>query len=120
MRTLNIAISFLFLFIACASFAQTGTANSQHTYTYEQAVAILTAHEQGSEFQTKSIAPSIGRQIHTARSRHNISISTLSFITGLKEEDLKRIEDDKVVPTRDIIAKIQDFLGEEIVLPELN
>ncbi len=89
----------------------------QKTYTYEEAVEALTAHE--DEFGTKGEIvkiPSIGIQIFNARMKKNVSLSTLAFVIGLNEESMKKVETNLIVPTRDILTKIEDFLGTEIII----
>ncbi|MGK0391309.1 MAG: ribosome-binding protein aMBF1 (putative translation factor) [Maribacter sp.] len=120
---MNKSSLFLLLFCLLGSFslsAQTEI-NEQKTYTYQEAVELLTAQQ--GDFVTKGIAPpllSMGDQIRMAREDREISISTLAYISGLKEDILVKIEANRVTPTRDILAKIESFLGTEIVLTDNN
>lgn len=114
----NALIILSFLFYSSSLLAQ-GESPKGKTYTYEEAVELLTAHE--DEFQAKGALPeilTIGKQVHHARIKHNISLSYLSFVTGLSEETLIKIEEDKITPTRDILIKIEDLTGETIILKD--
>ncbi len=119
MKSGNILIITLISILPFSVFAQTGNSVMQESMTYEEAVALLTAHENIDEFTTKGDLPefpTMGKQIAIARQKKDVSISTLAFVAGLPENAIIKIEEDKITPTRDIIAKIEDFLGEEIVL----
>lgn len=100
--------------------AQTA-ASEQKVYTYQEAVELLTAQQ--DEFEAKGVAPallSMGDQIRVAREQREISLSTLAYVSGLKEDILTKIESNRITPTRDILAKIESFLGTEIVLTDNN
>ena len=112
----NTLIIISFLFCSSSLLAQGGN-SKEKTYTYQEAVELLTAHE--DQFQAKGVLPeilTIGKQVREARIKHNISLSYLSFVTGLSEEILIKIEEDRITPTRDIIIKIEDLTGESIIL----
>ncbi len=100
------------LFISFSTFAQ--SSSNEGYMTYDQAVMLLTAHQ--GEFTEKGEFPSIGQQILDARNKKEVSPSTLAYVAGISEESILKIEADMIAPTRDIIAKIEDFLGEEIIL----
>ncbi len=111
----NALFTLTFILLSFAIHAQDDS--NQKSHTYEEAVKLLTAGD--DEFTIKGELPelpSVGQQLHEARIRHDISLSTLSFVAGLSEEVLTKIEEDRITPTRDIISKIEDFLGEEIIL----
>ncbi len=90
-------------------------------YSYEDAVKALIEHR-ADEFDSKGnekeikVFPTVGQQISSIRQEKNLSILGLSYATGLSEEVIRKIEADKVVPTRDIIAKIESYLRAEIIL----
>ena len=120
---MNKSSLFLLLFCLLGSFSLSAQTDpvEQKTYTYQEAVELLTAQQ--GEFETKGIAPpllSMGDQIRVARENREISISTLAYVSGLKEDILIKIESNWVTPTRDVLAKIESFLGTEIVLTDNN
>jgi ribosome-binding protein aMBF1 (putative translation factor) len=120
---MNKSSLFLILFCLLGSFSLSAQkeASEQKVYTYQEAVELLTAQQ--DEFEAKGIAPallSMGDQIRMAREQREISTSTLAYVSGLKEDILIKIELNRITPTRDILAKIESFLGTEIVLTDNN
>jgi len=112
--------SLLILCLPLGIFAQNQEETNQKKHTYEEAVELLT---EGEEFTEKGILPplpTIGKQIHSARMKHNVSLSTLSYVSGLEEGTMIKIEEDRITPSRKIIAAIEDFLGEEIIIIDLK
>ncbi len=106
-----------FLVIASMHAQEENTSTIQKSMTYEEAKQLLTGYE--DEFTAKgeiAAFPSLGQQIAKARTKKEVSLATLAYISGLSEENISKIESDKIVPTRDIISKIEKFLGEELVL----
>ncbi len=115
-KTIFITLISFFSILSLSAQLETNT-EAQKTMTYEEAVRLLTAFD--DEFNEKGEAPefpTLGKQIANARNKKNVSLSTLAYVSGLSEEVISKIEGDRITPTRDILAKIEDFLGEEIVL----
>lgn len=100
--------------VTAQSVATRSEAQNQKLYTYQEAIAVLKAEK--PEFAAKGEYPTVGQQIYSLRSKKNVSLSTLAFIVGLKKDVLVKIEQNKTVPNREIIAKIEEFLGDEIIL----
>ncbi len=128
------SISFIFLgiLLGLTSFAQTSTNSgpdidfdffeietenqNPKLHTYEEAIKLLS--NDSAEFieKGKSVLPSVGKQIREARMEKGASLEAIAFVTQLETTDILKIENDEVTPTREIILKIEDFLGEDIVL----
>ncbi len=60
--------------------------------------------------------PTVGLQILEAREKKGISADELAKAIGLSDQNVKSIETNRVVPTRDIIVSIQKVLDTEIIL----
>ncbi len=59
---------------------------------------------------------SIGAQIQSARIDRGMSIEDLSKLSGLSEKHLETVEENRGIPTRDFIVKLQEILEIEILL----
>ncbi len=59
--------------------------------------------------------PSLGAQIRAARLKKKMLAATLASSTGLTVENMTNIENDRAVPTRNILIEIQQLLDCELI-----
>jgi len=64
--------------------------------------------------------PSIGKQIMTARNQKGISEEELAKAIGLSKNNIISIENNRVVPTRDVITDLQKVLESEIIIDAIK
>ncbi len=69
-----------------------------------------------ANWSQESDFPAIGIQIQNARIKKSVSISKLADATGLSEQNIKHIESNKAMPTRETLVEIQKILDCDIVL----
>lgn len=82
---------------------------------------IITSHAQTSaqEMTAKSgtvFKESLGEQIKDARKSKDLSIDELAIKLDISIKNLSNIEENRAVPTRELIVDIEDILKCEIIL----
>jgi ribosome-binding protein aMBF1 (putative translation factor) len=120
MRKLTLTLLPIFLVaLACSAQIQTIVVNGhkQDVYSYDQAVKALTSHidEFGVKGELEEL-PTLGDQLRHARQAQNLTWTDLSDKTGLSESIIEKIERNMVTPTRDLLAKIEEVIGTELIL----
>jgi uncharacterized protein len=57
-----------------------------------------------------------GELVHELRERHGLSQAALAYRAGTTQQAISRIEQGKVSPTIDMLARLAAACGEELVL----
>lgn len=113
----NILYTILCLVFVCDIATAQLTNIPEKSYTYTEAKELLLTYQ--NEFTAKGKLeeiPLIGVQINEARTKRGISTQELAGLTGLSNPQIKKIENGKLYPTREVILKIEEYLDTEIIL----
>ncbi len=94
---------------------------AQETYTYEEAKNLLT--NSTSEFTPKNApasTPTIGEQIKQIRIQKEVETNTLAQAIGITKSSLIKIEQNLVIPTRELLFDIEKYLNCDIIIRTID